>query len=246
MIAEFFGSINCQDELHPILWMDLILWIRKGFFNSSAAPNVDVLFSLKVHFCQRVSPRKLFTPHRQCSFVPNYLNNVISRFSGNKRDKCQVRCTTSLQFPKAVPMFTFSHRRILCCVLLSEGGKLPAVVRELAKRIWRVLIDVDNVDVDIRRDFPANRSLFVYTSGCIYPSGCCRNEVEEDSVVFHLPHLCPHVYYSGRRRTVWMRSLGALHSIYLLCFIYLKRSHPSMHMHPKCKFIGFSFWSTDG
>lgn len=134
-------------------------------------------------------------------------------------------------------MFTFSHRGILCCVLLSEGGKLPAVVRELGKRIWRVLIDVDNVDVDIRRDFPANRSLFVYTSGCIYPSGCCRNEVEEDSVAFHLPHLCPHAYYSGRRRTVWMRLLErSLHNIYLLCFIYLKRSHPSMHMHPKCMF----------
>lgn len=58
----------------------------------------------------------------------------------------------------AKAVFTFNHRGILCCVLLS-GGKTQTVERELDKRIWHILADVDNVDVNIWRDFSVNRSL---------------------------------------------------------------------------------------
>lgn len=98
---------------------------------------------------------------------PSYWNN--SRYLQPKWTKVSGEMyykSSTVTSAKAV--FTFNHGGILCCVLLS-GGKTQTVKRELDKRIWHILTDVDNVDVNIRRDFPVNRSLFVYTSGCIYP-----------------------------------------------------------------------------
>ena len=69
---------------------------------------------------------------------------------------------------------------------------------ELAKRIWHILIDVDNVNVNIRRDFPVNSSLFVCLHKWVLsPSGCCCNEVKEDMVTFQLLNLSPHVTILG-------------------------------------------------
>lgn len=98
----------------------------------------------------------------------SYWNN--SRYLQPKRTKVsgEMYYKSSTATP-AKAVFTFNHggNPLLCAFEWRENTDRQE--RELDKRIWHILTDVDNVDVNIRRDFPVNRSLFVYTSGCIYP-----------------------------------------------------------------------------